>query len=97
MNNLIYNARMALRDIMEVNIFTKGTDRVYLTVSPELIWEGAVPETDQQRENGRAGAEKVVLDIVDRLLDMDMVIAGGENALSALMESESVEIVRKAG
>ena len=40
MNNLIYEARMALRDVMEVNIYSQGNDKVYLTVFPELVWEG---------------------------------------------------------
>ena len=100
MNNLLYNARMALRDLIEVNIVTKGTDRVFLTVFSDLIWEGDAPETDQQREErehaGRAHLERVVQDAVDRLRDMDLMLAGGEDAISALMESESVEILRKA-
>ena len=94
MNNLLYNARMALRDIMEVNIFTKGTDRVYLTLSPELVWEGNVPETDQHGDAGRAHTESVVRTIVDRLHDMDLILVGGDKGISALIESEPVEIVR---
>ncbi|MFJ9822159.1 hypothetical protein ACIRU3_44420 [Streptomyces sp. NPDC101151] len=95
MNNLLYNARMALRDFMEINIFTKGTDRVYLSLDPDLTWEGAVPEGASEQD-GRAHTEKVVLTIVDRLQEMDMVLAGGESAVSALLEAESVEILRKA-
>src|SRR5262250_3330951 len=100
MNNLLYNARMALRDIIEIDIFTKGTDRVYVSLSPDPAWEGDVPETDQQREErehaGRAKVEKVALHVVDRLRDMDLILAGGENGISALMGSQSVEILRKA-
>ena len=100
MNNLLYNARMALRDIIEIDIFTKGADRVYVSLSPDPAWEGDAPETDQQREereqSGRARVENVVLHVVDRLRDMDLILAGGENGISALMGSESVEILRKA-
>jgi hypothetical protein len=86
MNNLIYNARMALRDIMEIDVSTKGTDRVYLSLSPDPAWKGDGSEADQQRS--------VVLTCVDRLGDMGMILAGGENAISALMDFESVEILR---
>lgn len=100
MNNLLYNARMALRDFIEVNITTKGNDRVYLTVFPDLIWEGDAPETDQEREEraqaGRAHTEKVIRAVVDRLHDMDLTLAGGDEAINALLETESVEILRKA-
>jgi hypothetical protein len=99
MNNLLYNARMALRDIMEVNIFTKGNDRVYVSLFPDLTWEGDAPETDQQRKAlehaKREHTEKAVLTVIDRLRDMDLVLAGGEHGMNALMDSESVEILRK--
>ncbi|MEU8977558.1 hypothetical protein [Streptomyces sp. NPDC048309] len=85
MNNLIYNARMALRDIMEVNIFTQGNDKVYLTVFPDLVWEG----TEETH------TEKVVLSIIDRLHDMDMDVVGGESAVRTLLDAGPVEIVRK--
>lgn len=100
MNNLLYNARMALRDIIEIDIFTKGTDRVYVSLSPDPAWEGDAPESDQQREErehaGRAHTEKVALTVVDRLRDMDLILADGENGISALVGSEPVEILRKA-
>ncbi len=100
MNNLLYNARMALRDIIEINIFTRGNDRVYLSLSPDLTWESDEPETDQQREEielaRRVHAENAVMHVVDRLRDMDLILAGGDAAINALMESESVEVLRKA-
>lgn len=86
MNNLIYNARMALRDVMEVNIFTQGNDKVYLTVFPELVWEGSE----------KTQSEKVVRSVIDRLHDMDLDVAGGESAIQTLLDSGSVEIIRKA-
>jgi hypothetical protein len=86
MNNLLYNARMALRDIMEVNIFTKGTDRVYLSVSADLAGASA----------GQVDTKNVILTVVDRLADMDMVLARGQDAIGALMAAEPVEILRKA-
>ncbi|MEJ8644311.1 hypothetical protein OG756_14435 [Streptomyces sp. NBC_01310] len=76
---------MALRDIMEVNIYTQGNDKVYLTVFPDLIWEG----TEETH------TEKVVLSIVDRLHDMDLALAGGEADIRTLVDSGAVEIVRK--
>ncbi|MEU8702813.1 hypothetical protein ACIQM0_34395 [Streptomyces sp. NPDC091387] len=86
MNNLIYNARMALRDIMEVNIFTQGNDKVHLTVFPDLVWEGtAQTQTD-----------KVIREVLGRLNDMDMDIVGGDTGISTLLDGGSVEIVRKA-
>ena len=85
MNNLIYNARMALRDIMEVNIFSQGNDKVYLTVFPDLVWEG----TEETH------TEKVVRNVIDRLNDMDLDVAGGEAAVRTLLDAGSVEIVRK--
>ncbi|MEU9210538.1 hypothetical protein AB0D27_21915 [Streptomyces sp. NPDC048415] len=85
MNNLIYNARMALRDIMEVNIFTQGNDKVYLTVFPDLVWEG----TEETH------TEKVVLSVIGRLHDMDMDVVGGDSAIKTLLDAGSVEIVRK--
>ena len=100
MNNLLYSARMALRDMIEIDISTKGTDRVYLSLCSDPTWEGDGPETDQQREErehaGRVHMENVVLTVVDRLRDMNMILGGGENATSALMKSESVEILQKA-
>ncbi|TNY36166.1 hypothetical protein [Thermomonospora catenispora] len=86
MNNLIYSARMALRDIMEVNIFSQGNDKVYLTFFPDLVWEG----TQRKR------TEDVIQNIIDRLHDMGMDLAGGESAIPALLNSDPVEIVRKA-
>ena len=94
MNNLLYNARMALRDIMEVNIFTRGNDRVYVTVSPELVWEGALPQTGEQ--DGAARHDKTILHVVDRLGDMDLELAGGADGITALKDSEPVEILRRA-
>ncbi|MEU0399104.1 hypothetical protein ABZ318_02455 [Streptomyces sp. NPDC006197] len=85
MNNLIYNARMALRDIMEVNIFTQGNDKVHLTVFPDLVWEGtAETQTD-----------KVIQEVLGRLHDMDMDIVGGDAGIRTLLDGRSVEIVRK--
>ncbi|MGW0121030.1 hypothetical protein [Streptomyces sp. NPDC003327] len=85
MNNLIYNARMALRDIMEVNIFTQGNDKVHLTVFPDLVWEGtAETQTD-----------KVIQEVLGRLHDMDMDIVGGDAGIKTLVDGGSVEIVRK--
>jgi hypothetical protein len=100
MNNLLYNARMALKDIIEINISTKGSDRVYLTLLSDPPWEGEASETAQQHEErehaGRVHTEKVVSTIVDRLQDMEMILDGGENAIGALMKSEPVEILQKA-
>lgn len=86
MNTLIYNARMALRDFMEVNIHTEGNDVVYLTFFPNLVWEGA-QETR---------ADDVLRNIIARLHDMDLDVAGGDEAIPALRDSRPVEIVRKA-
>ncbi|MGD6755294.1 hypothetical protein [Streptomyces sp. BH105] len=86
MNTLIYNARMALRDVMEVNIFSQGNDKVFLTVFPELVWEGS----------GERQQEKVVRNVIHRLHDMDLDVAGGEEAVRTLLDEGSVEIVRKA-
>ncbi|MEV1026445.1 hypothetical protein [Streptomyces sp. NPDC050264] len=86
MNSLIYNARMALRDVMEVNIFSQGNDKVYLTVFPDLVWEGS----------GDRQSEKVVRNVIDRLHDMDLDVDGGESAVTTLLDSGSVEIIRKA-
>lgn len=86
MNNLIYNARMALRDVMEVNIYTQGNDKVYLTVFPELVWEGTE----------KTQPEKVVRNVIGRLHDMDLDVVGGESAVRTLLDSAPVEIVRKA-
>jgi hypothetical protein len=85
-NTLIYNARMALRDIMEVNIFTQGNDKVYLTVYPNLVWEG----TKQTHR------EDIILNVIHRLHDMDLDVIGGQAAVETLLEDGSVEIVRKA-
>lgn len=85
MNNLIYNARMALRDIMEVNIFTQGNDKVYLTVFPDLVWEG----TEETQ------TEKVIHSVLGRLHDMEMDVVGGDAAIPVLLDGKSVEIVRK--
>ncbi|MFI5662040.1 hypothetical protein [Streptomyces sp. NPDC051684] len=86
MNTLIYNARMALRDVMEVNIFSQGNDKVFLTVFPELVWEGS----------GERQQEKVVRNVIDRLHDMDLDVAGGDEAVRTLLDEGSVEIIRKA-
>ncbi|MBC2869413.1 hypothetical protein H1R13_31945 [Streptomyces mexicanus] len=86
MNNLIYAARMALRDVMEVNIYSQGNDKVYLTVFPELVWEG----TEKTRP------ETVVQNVIGRLHDMDLDVAGGEDAVRTLLDSGPVEIIRKA-
>jgi hypothetical protein len=101
MNDLLYNARMALRDIIEINITTKGSHQVYLSVSPGITWASDGPETDEQRAErehaGRVHTENAVRSAVELLRDMDMVLVGGDNAISALLEYESVEILRKAG
>ncbi|AQS71714.1 hypothetical protein [Streptomyces pactum] len=86
MNNLIYKARMALRDVMEVNIYSQGNDKVYLTVFPELVWEGTE----------KTQPEKVVRNVIGRLHDMDLDVDGGESAVRTLLDSGAVEIVRKA-
>ncbi|MFD8432358.1 hypothetical protein HFP71_00385 [Streptomyces sp. ARC32] len=86
MNNLIYKARMALRDVMEVNIYSQGNDKVYLTVFPELVWEGTE----------KTQPEKVVRNVIGRLHDMDLDVDGGETAVKTLLDSGAVEIVRKA-
>jgi hypothetical protein len=86
MNDLIYKARMALKDIMEVKIFTPGSGKVYLTIFPHLYWEGTA----------QTHREKVILNIIDCLRDMDMDLAGGESAIPNLLNSEPVEIVGKA-
>ena len=85
MNELIYKARMALKDVMEVKISSQGGGRVYLSFFPDLFWEG----TERTR------AEKVITNIVDCLRDMDMDLAGGESAAGALLRSEAVEIVHR--
>ncbi|MFJ5265747.1 hypothetical protein ACIQAC_35335 [Streptomyces sp. NPDC088387] len=86
MNNLIYNARMALRDVMEVNIYTQGNDKVFLTVFPELVWEGTE----------KTQPEKVVRNVIGRLHDMDLDVEGGEAAVKTLLDAGAVEIVRRA-
>lgn len=86
MNTLIYNARMALRDVMEVNIYSQGNDKVFLTVFPELVWEGS----------GERQQEKVVRNVIDRLHDMDLDVAGGDEAVQTLLDAGPVEIIRKA-
>jgi hypothetical protein len=86
MNELIYKARMALKDVMEVKISSQGGGRVYLSFFPDLFWAGAE----------RARAEKVVQNIFDCLHDMDMDLAGGESAVPALLRSEPVEIVHRS-
>lgn len=86
MNNLIYEARMALRDVMEVNIYSQGNDKVYLTVFPELVWEGTE----------KTQPEKVVRNVIGLLHDMDLDVADGEVSVRTLLDSGAVEIVRKA-
>ncbi|ALV30853.1 MULTISPECIES: hypothetical protein [Streptomyces] len=86
MNNLIYEARMALRDVMEVNIYSQGNDKVYLTVFPELVWEGTE----------KTQPEKVVRNVIGLLHDMDLDVADGEASVRTLLDSGPVEIVRKA-
>jgi len=86
MNNLIYEARMALRDVMEVNIYSQGNDKVYLTVFPELVWEGTQ----------KTKPEKVVRNVIGLLHDMDLDVADGEASVRTLLDSGAVEIVRKA-
>jgi hypothetical protein len=86
MNNLIYEARMALRDVMEVNIYSQGNDKVYLTVFPELVWEGTE----------KTQPEKVVRNVIGLLHDMNLDVAGGEGAVRTLLDEGAVEIVRKA-
>jgi hypothetical protein len=41
--------------------------------------------------------QKLVLTVVGKLSDMDMTLVGEEDATSALLEFEPVEIVRKLG
>ncbi|MGW2835128.1 hypothetical protein [Streptomyces sp. NPDC001286] len=77
---------MALRDVMEVNIYSQGNDKVYLTVFPELVWEGTE----------KTQPEKVVRNVIGRLHDMDLDVADGEASVRALLDSGAVEIVRKA-
>jgi hypothetical protein len=86
MNDLIYKARMALKDVMEVKIFTQGSGKVYLAFFPHLFWEGT----------GQTHKEKIILKIIDCLRDMGMDLAGGESAITTLLNSEAVEIVSKA-
>ncbi|MFF0792416.1 hypothetical protein [Streptomyces spiralis] len=86
MNNLIYEARMALRDVMEVNIYSQGNDKVYLTVFPELVWEGTE----------KTQPEKVVRNVIGLLHDMNLDVAGGDAAVRTLLDEGAVEIVRKA-
>ncbi|MFI8233752.1 hypothetical protein ACIGDI_33490 [Streptomyces sp. NPDC085900] len=77
---------MALRDVMEVNIYSQGNDKVYLTVFPELVWEGTE----------KTQPEKVVRNVIGRLHDMDLDVADGEASVRTLLDSGPVEIVRKA-
>ncbi|MER7780379.1 hypothetical protein ABTZ21_36185 [Streptomyces sp. NPDC096191] len=77
---------MALRDVMEVNIYSQGNDKVYLTVFPELVWEGTE----------KTQPEKVVRNVIGRLHDMDLDVDGGDLAVRTLLDSGAVEIVRKA-
>jgi hypothetical protein len=86
MNNLIYEARMALRDVMEVNIYSQGNDKVYLTVFPELVWEGTE----------KTQPEKVVRNVIGLLHDMDLDVADGEASVRTLLDSGPVVIVRPA-
>ncbi|MER6790089.1 hypothetical protein [Streptomyces sp. NPDC000658] len=86
MNSLIYEARMALRDVMEVNIYSQGNDKVYLTVFPELVWEGTE----------KTQPENVVQNVIGRLHDMDLDVADGDSAVRTLLDAGAVEIVRKA-
>ena len=83
MNDLIYQVRMALKDVMEVKIFTQGSGKVYLAFLPHLFWEGAGP----------AQQEKAILRIIDYLRDMDMDLDGGESAIPAMLNLEPVEVV----
>jgi hypothetical protein len=83
MNDLIYQVRMALKDVMEVKIFTQGSGKVYLTFLPHLFWEGTGP----------AQQEKAILRIIDYLRDMDMDLDGGESAISTMLNLEPVEVV----
>ncbi|MFD8309226.1 hypothetical protein ACFV29_43995 [Streptomyces sp. NPDC059690] len=77
---------MALRDVMEVNIYSQGNDKVYLTVFPELVWEGTE----------KTQPEKVVRNVIGLLHDMDLDVADGEASVRTLLDSGAVEIVRKA-
>lgn len=86
MNDLIYKARMALKDVMEVKIFSQGSGKVYLSFFPDFFWEG----TERTR------AENVIQNIFDCLHDMDMDLAGGESTVPTLLNSEPVEVVYKA-
>ncbi len=87
MNELIYKAPDGPWNIMEVNITTPGSGKVYLTFLPHLVWEGAT----------QAHREKVIGKIIDCLGDMAAWIAcGGQAAIPTLLSSEPVEIVGKA-
>ncbi len=97
MNNLLYSARMALRDIYEVNIFTKGNDRVYLSISHDLKWgtEDDAEAPDDNEQDPRRQTEQALAAAKKCLGEMDLMLVGGDAALTALMDAESVEIVRR--
>lgn len=59
---------------------------VYLTVFPELVWEGTE----------KTQPEKVVRSVIGRLHDMDLDVDGGASAVRTLLDSGAVEIVRRA-
>ncbi|MFG2006928.1 hypothetical protein ACGFNU_48065 [Spirillospora sp. NPDC048911] len=86
MNDLIYKVRMALKDVIEVKIFTQGSGRVYVSIFPEFFWEGTE----------RSHTEKIISNIVDCLRDMGLDLAGGDSAVPTLANSEPVEVLHKA-
>ncbi|HEY1921076.1 MAG TPA: hypothetical protein VGH27_36360 [Streptosporangiaceae bacterium] len=86
MNDLLYKARMALKDSIEANVSTPGHGRVYVTFFPHFFWEGA---TQEQRD-------QAIRNIFTSLRDLGMDLDGGDSAIPALLESEPVEIVALA-
>jgi hypothetical protein len=85
-NDLLYQARTALKDVLEANVTTQGGGKVYLSFLPHFFWNNA----------GQADQEKTILRIIDYLRDMNLDLAGGESAIPSLLDSEPVEIVAKA-
>ena len=88
MNTLLYNSRAALRDLMDINIFTRESDRVYLSISADA------PQGSQDQAD-RKHTENVAKTCLDRLQDMDMTLAG-DDAIKALVQAEAVEIVHRS-
>lgn len=91
MNELLYSARSALKDVIECNILSRSGGKVYLTFEPQLHWEHT-----EGSGTGQSHDEKTILKIIDYLQDMNLDLAGGESAIAALLQREPVEIVKKA-